>query len=89
MLARYRRPLLLGIGAILLAMMAMPMVKSLVGTETPPAQRITTGASADSSQPNLAPMQLPAMAIRPSHFRPPTRSIQQSRHRPTVCRRGR
>ncbi len=61
MLARYRRPLLLGIGAILLAMMAMPMVKSLVGTETPPAQRITTGASADSSQPNLAPMQLPAM----------------------------
>ncbi|KQM34653.1 hemagglutinin [Rhizobium sp. Leaf68] len=42
MLARYRRPLLLGIGAILLAMMAMPMVKSLVGSDTPPAQRVTT-----------------------------------------------
>ncbi len=30
-LSRYRRPLLLGIGAILLAMMAMPLVKTLIG----------------------------------------------------------
>ena len=59
MLARYRRPLLLGIGAILLAMMAMPMVKSLVGTDTPPAQRITTGTSADNAQSNLASTQVP------------------------------
>lgn len=35
-LSRYRRPLLLGIGAILLAMMAMPLVKTLIsGTEAP------------------------------------------------------
>ncbi|NTF06399.1 peptidoglycan-binding protein [Agrobacterium rubi] len=32
-LSRYRRPLLLGIGAILLAMMAMPAVKSFIGGE--------------------------------------------------------
>lgn len=51
MLARYRRPLLLGIGAILLAMMAMPMVKSLVGSETPPAQQVTTGATTGTSAP--------------------------------------
>ncbi|WP_223568234.1 cell division protein PodJ [Agrobacterium tumefaciens] len=35
-LSRYRRPLLLGIGAILLAMMAMPLVKTLIsGAEAP------------------------------------------------------
>lgn len=35
-LSRYRRPLLLGIGAILLAMMAMPLIKTLIGgTEAP------------------------------------------------------
>jgi localization factor PodJL len=32
-LSRYRRPLLLGIGAILLAMMAVPAVKTLIGSE--------------------------------------------------------
>ncbi len=36
-LSRYRRPLLLGIGAILLAMMAMPLVKTLIGGAEAPA----------------------------------------------------
>ncbi|MFK0385053.1 peptidoglycan-binding protein [Agrobacterium sp. NPDC090273] len=36
-LSRYRRPLLLGIGAILLAMMAMPLVKSMIGGGEAPA----------------------------------------------------
>ncbi|MQB08291.1 hemagglutinin [Agrobacterium sp. ICMP 6402] len=36
-LSRYRRPLLLGIGAILLAMMAMPLVKTMIGGAEAPA----------------------------------------------------
>jgi localization factor PodJL len=36
-LSRYRRPLLLGIGAILLAMMAMPLVKTMMGGAEAPA----------------------------------------------------
>ncbi|MBO0124412.1 peptidoglycan-binding protein [Agrobacterium sp. OT33] len=36
-LSRYRRPLLLGIGAILLAMMTMPLVKTLIGGAEAPA----------------------------------------------------
>jgi len=39
-LSRYRRPLLLGIGAILLAMMAMPLVKTLIGGAEAPARLI-------------------------------------------------
>ncbi len=39
-LSRYRRPLLLGIGAILLAMMAMPLVKTLIGGAEAPAPLI-------------------------------------------------
>ena len=46
-LSRYRRPLLLGIGAILLAMMAMPLVKTLIGGAEAPApvieQKMDTG----------------------------------------------
>ncbi|MES5044843.1 cell division protein PodJ [Rhizobium nepotum] len=37
-LSRYRRPLLLGIGAILLAMMAMPLVKSMIGDAEAPIE---------------------------------------------------
>ncbi|MGG2475173.1 cell division protein PodJ, partial [Rhizobium sp. BR5] len=37
-LSRYRRPLLLGIGAILLAMMAMPLVKTLIGGAEAPIE---------------------------------------------------
>lgn len=39
-LSRYRRPLLLGIGAILLAMMAMPLVKTMIGGAEAPAPLI-------------------------------------------------
>ncbi|MDQ1184983.1 peptidoglycan-binding protein [Agrobacterium larrymoorei] len=63
MLARYRRPLLLGIGAILLAMMAMPMVKSLVGSDAPPAQRLTT--SAVDAQSGIASSAIPGVADQP------------------------
>lgn len=44
-LSRYRRPLLLGIGAILLAMMAMPVIKSLVSGDTKPATVATEAAT--------------------------------------------
>ncbi|WKL20181.1 cell division protein PodJ [Agrobacterium tumefaciens] len=39
-LSRYRRPLLLGIGAILLAMMAMPLVKTMIGGAEAPTPLI-------------------------------------------------
>jgi localization factor PodJL len=48
-LVRYRRPLLLGIGAILLAMMAMPIVKNFVGSEPAPATAIESPASMGSN----------------------------------------
>ena len=44
-LARYRRPLLLGIGAILLTMMAMPIVKNFLGDEPAPATAVESPAA--------------------------------------------
>lgn len=53
-LSRYRRPLLLGIGAILLAMMAMPLVKTLItGSEAPaPAIEQKMGEAPVSATPH-------------------------------------
>ncbi|WP_320200980.1 peptidoglycan-binding protein [Agrobacterium sp. rho-13.3] len=65
-LSRYRRPLLLGIGAILLAMMAMPAIKSLVGSETTPAAIAVEPAPAE---PTAAPMSAPADA-QPASVQP-------------------
>lgn len=60
-LARYRRPLLLGIGAILLAMMAMPMVKSFVSPEQAPVAPLTTGTPA--VEPTAASTAAPQMPV--------------------------
>ncbi len=62
-LSRYRRPLLLGIGAILLAMMAMPAIKSFVGGETtPPAATTEPKASNDMSKLPVLPTQAKPVA---------------------------
>lgn len=61
-LSRYRRPLLLGIGAILLAMMAMPAIKSFVGGDaTPPAATSEPRVSNESSALPVSPV-LPTQA---------------------------
>ena len=69
-LSRYRRPLLLGIGAILLAMMAMPAIKSLVGGETTPPAVVAEPKSAETSalpslpvEPKLASVEPPAVTV--------------------------
>ncbi len=75
-LSRYRRPLLLGIGAILLAMMAMPAIKSLVGSETAPPALTTEPSSSEPASsgsapaPAQAPVEAPAASVVPVEAKP-------------------
>ncbi|NTJ41302.1 hemagglutinin [Agrobacterium larrymoorei] len=65
-LARYRRPLLLGIGAILLAMMAMPMVKNYIGSEPSQIAPAASTATPPSVEPTATPAASEASALTPA-----------------------
>ncbi|WP_421360320.1 peptidoglycan-binding protein [Agrobacterium rosae] len=77
-LSRYRRPLLLGIGAILLAMMAMPAIKSFVGGETtPPAAAIEPKSVEPMSAPPAAPAEPVSASVAPAVTVPSESTIDQ------------
>lgn len=77
-LSRYRRPLLLGIGAILLAMMAMPAIKSLVGGETTPPAIATEPASlSPEPAPTVAPTDPTPAAAEPAVTVPSDSAIDE------------
>ncbi len=88
-LSRYRRPLLLGIGAILLAMMAMPAIKSFVGGETtPPAATVQPKTSTSMSTLPVLPTQAKPVAseasvtapasVTPAVTEPSTQAMDES-----------
>ncbi|MES5098247.1 peptidoglycan-binding protein [Agrobacterium sp. BA1120] len=78
-LSRYRRPLLLGIGAILLAMMAMPAIKSFVGGETTPAAIVTEPKSVEpmSAPPVAAPVEATPVSAEPAVTVPSENTIDE------------
>lgn len=82
-LSRYRRPLLLGIGAILLAMMAMPAIKSFVGGDTTPATIATEPATAEptsapaTSAPPTTPVEAQPASSQPAVTEPSDLTIDE------------
>lgn len=77
-LSRYRRPLLLGIGAILLAMMAMPAIKSLVGSEpTPPAIATEPTTPSAAPAPTAAPADPQPAVVEPAVTVPSDSAIDE------------
>ncbi|KQO79022.1 peptidoglycan-binding protein [Rhizobium sp. Leaf262] len=78
-LSRYRRPLLLGIGAILLAMMAMPAIKSFVGGEaTPPAVATEPKTVEPMSAPPAAEPETTSAKVEPAVTIPVESTIDES-----------
>lgn len=63
LMARYRRPILLAAGAILLVVMAMPLVRTLTHGESAPATIETSAALSDEATP---PAALPSAAETPT-----------------------
>ncbi|WP_183893956.1 peptidoglycan-binding protein [Rhizobium skierniewicense] len=65
-LSRYRRPLLLGIGAILLAMMAMPAIKSLIGNEPASISVEPTSVTPKATEPTISAVPAAPADVRPA-----------------------
>ena len=66
-LARHRRPILMAVGAILLALMAMPLVSTLTrGDRAPSAAITTTPSSTEGPQAQATPPETPAPQMQAS-----------------------
>ncbi len=64
--ARYRRPILMAVGAVLLAAMAMPLVNTLTRSEAPPAVEEATPEQNSEAVPLEAPVEAVAQVDAPS-----------------------
>ncbi len=64
--ARYRRPILMAVGAVLLAAMAMPLVNTLTRSEAPPAVEEVTPEQNSEAVPLEAPVEAVAQVDAPS-----------------------
>lgn len=62
MLSRHRRPILMAVGAVLLVLMTMPLVKTLTGGDAPAPAPVATQAPAAPAAKAPAPQQTPAAA---------------------------
>jgi len=64
--ARYRRPILMAVGAVLLAAMAMPLVNTLTRSEAPPVVEEVTPEQNSQAVPPDAPVEAVAQVDAPS-----------------------